>query len=354
MNYYEKHIGDFIKDTIGLSMMEDGAYNRLLDQLYQTERPLPADKKELYRMSRANLPAERKAVDYVLAKYFELQADGYMQKRAQEAIEEYWDKEPAAQEKRENAKERKRRSRERRAGLFEELRGHGVTPAFNAKTKELEDELSRILSRVTDGDSHDPVTSDGTATQSPVPKHQTPVLKPLAHRATDQPELARGAEGSETPSSEAEKPEVTPTAAALLSQAMRKHGVMSQPGDPRLIALATQGVSVETVEAACQEAKQSKPNERISPAYIAAIVQRWSTEAKAIDATGAKPPEQRAGNPPKEIDRWWTSESGIQRRAKELGVRILPSHKWDDVKAMCFDKERKQKDQAKTREGAPA
>lgn len=175
------------------------------------------------------------------------------------------------------------------------------------------------------------------------------LLKPIGHSASTQPELARGSD----PSEDVGKPEVEPTAAARISQVMRQHGVMSQPADPRLIALAEQGVTPETVAAACQEAKQSKPDERISPAYVAAIVSRWAKEAKAIDAAGAKAPDPKTGMP-KEVDRWWTSESGIQRRAKELGIRILPSHKWDDVKAMCFDKERKQKDQAKPREGAPA
>lgn len=346
MNYYEKHIGDFIKDTIGLSMLEEGAYNRMLDQVYQTERPLPVEKKEIYRMARANSLAERKAVDYVLLKFFEQDTNGYIQKRAMEAIEEYWDREPAEQEKKENAKERKRRSRERRKALFEQLREHGVVPDFNASIRTLE----AALSRVTGSDSHAPVTGDGTITQTPDTNHQTPVLKPIGHRASEQPELARGGPTSEN----AGKPEVTPTAAALLSQAMRKHGVMSNPGDPRLIALGNQGVTVETVEAACEEAKTCKPGERIGPAYVAAIIERWSKEAKAIDATGAKPPEQKTGTPPREVDRWWTSEQGITRRAKELGVRILPSHKWDDVKAMCFDKERAQKEKAKKSEGATA
>ncbi|MGT2495032.1 DUF1376 domain-containing protein [Cupriavidus basilensis] len=71
MNYYERHIGDYIRDTVGLSMLEDGAYGRLLDQLYQTEKPLPLDRKEVYRMARATSATERKAVDYVVGKFFE-------------------------------------------------------------------------------------------------------------------------------------------------------------------------------------------------------------------------------------------------------------------------------------------
>lgn len=172
MNYYERHIGDFIKDTLGLSMLEDGAYNRLLDQVYQTERPLPCDKKEIYRNARATTAAERKAVDYVLTKFFDLGPDGYMQKRAQAVLEEYWDREPAEQNKRENAKIRQQRARERRKQLFEQLRKLGVTPEFNASMKHLEAELSRVTKREENDDSHAHVTRDDTATQTPNTKHQ--------------------------------------------------------------------------------------------------------------------------------------------------------------------------------------
>lgn len=96
MNYYEKHVGDWIKDTVSLDMTEDGAYNRLVDQCYQSEKPLPADIKEVYRLARANKPAERKAVDYVLGKFFDLGPDGYTQKRVQAEIARYSDKQAKA------------------------------------------------------------------------------------------------------------------------------------------------------------------------------------------------------------------------------------------------------------------
>jgi uncharacterized protein YdaU (DUF1376 family) len=87
VNYYERHIGDYIKDTVKLTMLEDGAYNRLIDQCYQTERPLPLDKREVYREARATSPAERRAVDYVLATYFTPTDDGFRQKRIESEIE---------------------------------------------------------------------------------------------------------------------------------------------------------------------------------------------------------------------------------------------------------------------------
>jgi hypothetical protein len=67
---------------------------------------------------------------------------------------------------------------------------------------------------------------------------------------------------------------------------------MAQPADPRLMALAEQGVSVETVAAACADAKRSKPDERIAPAYVFAILERWAKEAAGLNARGAAQPLQ--------------------------------------------------------------
>jgi hypothetical protein len=165
--------------------------------------------------------------------------------------------------------------------------------------------------------------------------------KPV-HSASTQPEYARA---PDQPQDEDGKPEtpVTPTPAALLSQVMRKHGVMSNPGDPRLIALAEQGVTVETVAAACEEARQAKPNERISPAYIAAIIERWSKEAKAIDVAGAKPPEAKAnGAGAQAADRWWLTDQGIVRKGKELGMYARGTESYADFKDRIFTKLREQ------------
>jgi len=53
-------------------------------------------------------------------------------------------------------------------------------------------------------------------------------------------------------------------------------------------------VSVDTVVAACEEAKRSKPNERIGPVYVFRILERWATEAAQLRASGARPPTARA------------------------------------------------------------
>lgn len=64
MNYYPHHIGDYIKATAHLSMLEHGAYRILLDRYYSMECGIPAD--QVYRLARARSEDERRTVDAVL------------------------------------------------------------------------------------------------------------------------------------------------------------------------------------------------------------------------------------------------------------------------------------------------
>ena len=80
MNYYERHLGDYARDTAHLSMMEHGAYNLLLDRYYATEQGIPAD--QVHRLARARTREERAAVDTVLQEFFALQEGVWTHKRA--------------------------------------------------------------------------------------------------------------------------------------------------------------------------------------------------------------------------------------------------------------------------------
>ena len=96
MNYYERHIGDYLRDTAHLSMVEDCAYRRLLDAYYIRERPLPADLRECCKLSRAASKVERDAVAYVLREFFKLGDDGHHQPRADAEIARFKDKQRKA------------------------------------------------------------------------------------------------------------------------------------------------------------------------------------------------------------------------------------------------------------------
>jgi len=86
VNFYKRYMGDYLRDTLRLSMLEDGAYNRLIDCYYSSEEPLPLQKDELYTMTRALTTKDREAVDKVLSRFFTLTEEGYRHKRIDEEI----------------------------------------------------------------------------------------------------------------------------------------------------------------------------------------------------------------------------------------------------------------------------
>jgi uncharacterized protein YdaU (DUF1376 family) len=57
-----------MRKTMHLSMLEDGAYTRLLDWYYANDRAIPHDRR--YAVSRATSSSERTAVDAVLGEFF--------------------------------------------------------------------------------------------------------------------------------------------------------------------------------------------------------------------------------------------------------------------------------------------
>ena len=228
MNYFELHIGDLTEATAHLSMVEDGAYQRLMRKYYATEKPLPADLKQVQRLAGARTREEREAVETVLAEFFELQSDGYHQSRCDAEIGAYHDKQQGKEGKKLNAKERQRRARARRAELFDKLRGLGDVPPFNATTAELEARLSRVTNSVTRSDGNAPVTRDDTATQTPDTRHQT--QKPETTSALD-------------------------TRAGDACKAMKQAGMQAvNPSDPRLLALIEAGATTAEIAGAAAEA----------------------------------------------------------------------------------------------------
>jgi uncharacterized protein YdaU (DUF1376 family) len=88
VNFYKRYIGDIQAKTGGLSLAEFGAYDRLLDHYYATEKPLPTDLTECHRIARAMSKDERRAVDRVIGKFFLLTDIGYVQSKAEEVLAE--------------------------------------------------------------------------------------------------------------------------------------------------------------------------------------------------------------------------------------------------------------------------
>jgi uncharacterized protein YdaU (DUF1376 family) len=96
VNYYERHLGDYARDTAHLTMLEHGAYGLLLDRYYATEHGIPAD--QAHRIARARTRDERSAVDAVLTEFFTLCDGIWTHGRVRREIEKAQTKIKAARE----------------------------------------------------------------------------------------------------------------------------------------------------------------------------------------------------------------------------------------------------------------
>ena len=94
MNYYERHIGDYLKDTAHLSLLEHGVYTRLLDVYYTREGGIPLS--ECGRLIGAKSKDERAALSLVLSEFF-FEVGGILkQTRCDLEISRYQDKQRKA------------------------------------------------------------------------------------------------------------------------------------------------------------------------------------------------------------------------------------------------------------------
>lgn len=84
MKFYKRFPADIEIKTGHLTPAERGCYDRLLDHYYARERAIPAGK--AYSVCRAVDKSDKAACDRVLAEFFELTADGWVQARAEEEI----------------------------------------------------------------------------------------------------------------------------------------------------------------------------------------------------------------------------------------------------------------------------
>jgi uncharacterized protein YdaU (DUF1376 family) len=73
--WYPRYTGDFIRDTSHLSLVEVGAYNRILDHYYASSGPLCMTEAQVMRLCAAVTPEECEAVKYVLSAYFILEPE---------------------------------------------------------------------------------------------------------------------------------------------------------------------------------------------------------------------------------------------------------------------------------------
>lgn len=116
VNYYERHLGDYARDTAHLTMVEHGAYTLLLDRYYATERGIPDN--QVHRLARARSEEERAAVDAVLGEFFQLIDGVWIHGRVEAEIEKASGRISAARENgRKGGRPRKNETQEKPSGF---------------------------------------------------------------------------------------------------------------------------------------------------------------------------------------------------------------------------------------------
>lgn len=87
-NWYPFYVGDYMRDTAMLSILEHGAYRLLLDHYYSTGNPLPDDEKQLHRICRAFDEQEQKAINKILQLFFlhDANAKHYTHKKVEKEL----------------------------------------------------------------------------------------------------------------------------------------------------------------------------------------------------------------------------------------------------------------------------
>jgi uncharacterized protein YdaU (DUF1376 family) len=94
MYYYQFNLGDYASHTRGLSLMEDLAYRRLIDEYYLSERPLNGCPTDVQRL--IGFVEHGDAVDYVLSRFFVLTDGFWVHERIESDIKSYKNKQEKA------------------------------------------------------------------------------------------------------------------------------------------------------------------------------------------------------------------------------------------------------------------
>lgn len=242
MNHYPHHVGDYLKDTAHLSLLEHGCYRRMLDVYYTRERPLPADDGAVCRLVGAASKDEKRAVVVVLKEFFSMGDDGWHNKRADAEIAAYKDKAGKASA---SAKTRWSKSERNANASPNALRTH----------------------------------SEGNANQNQEPEP----IKEKAQRAD--PPLAE------------QPPTPPPTVAVAIAVELRRRGVKVNGAHPTVQAWGNEGFTLPAVVEALELARMSKPEpEDIPVNYIDRILRNppkkaepawWSSDQRIL-AKGAE------------------------------------------------------------------
>jgi uncharacterized protein YdaU (DUF1376 family) len=189
LNFYERHIGDYIKKTAHLSLLEHGVLTRLRDVYLDREAPIPEDKAA--RLIAARTEPETQALQVVLQEFFQLRDGMWVCDECETLIAAFAAGEPEREVKKANEDNRLKRHRQERAALFKVLTDRGEHAPWNIGMEELR---QRVAALQVPGPETPAATrpataaaTPATATHSPLPTTHYPVEEDKGATAPSSP-----------------------------------------------------------------------------------------------------------------------------------------------------------------------
>ena len=268
INYYERHIGDYLKDTAHLSLLEHGVYARLLDVYYTREGGIPD--REAARLIGARSKDEREALAAVLEEFFTLVDGVHVQDRCEREVARFQDKQRKA-----------KASADARWSKAPEQSERNANADANASPDAMR--------------THTEGNAPRARPQTPDTKHQTPEDRGPRQSATGAPDPVEIVGDAK------------PTRAGELCRLMKAEGIQAtNPGHPDLLALIAAGVTDDEIRGAARGA--AGKGDPFAYALAALTKQRQRAAATTLHA-GPLPP----------------TETAYQRSQRERMQQVVPS-----------------------------
>lgn len=272
------YIADYLADTLHLTSEEHGAYLLLIFHAWMQGGSLPDDERRLRAITK--LDVQQWKTSWPVLREFFTEQDGMLRhKRVDTELE-------------------------RAARNVEQKKTAGKASAEQRKRQR--ESNGRSTDDATEMPTAQPTESQrapqrrGNSSPSPIP----PSLKPISSAAvlTTESETQTAAPIAETKKTENSQ---GPTRAGSIAMFLRSKGIDTSSTRAEVFDWANEPrVTDEVLSEAVEMAKAKKPNERIQSAYLV-----W-----AVNELLSPKPKKANGEPA-----WWTSEKGIETKAKETG-----------------------------------
>ena len=302
------HVGDYEAATAHLSMLEDAAYGRMMRIYYRTEKPLPADIKQVCRLVRAQSKPERDAVQSVLEDFFVLADDGWHQARCDEELQAYRDREPEREAKKANEDTRLKRHRDERAALFRVLNDAGQHAPWNIKMEALRALVAALQEQPATAPATQPATPETPSQPLPATAPATPATAthgnvsppPTSHLpppTSQSPEIGEGIQAAKPPPARkrATRPPTTVTVADMAAE-----GVAEQHAADWLAIRKAKRLPLTPTAWADAKAEAAKAGMSVAEAIQASAANGWAgfraswvASRDAPHANGAARPANR-------------------------------------------------------------